>query len=113
MLKHASILDAQVLVLHIFESNFFIDFDVNEKFIAWRILQVAQLTDNIQLILDAVRISAVVEVQGDKMRRRNDWKRWIMPLVQAPTVSSPQSLGRSNYDMLTANMQSVSARGEE
>ncbi|KAK2659723.1 hypothetical protein Ddye_006256 [Dipteronia dyeriana] len=37
---------------------------------------------NIGLILDALRSSVVVEVQGgDKIRRRNDWTRWIM----APT----------------------------
>ncbi|CAN1184758.1 La-related protein 1C [Linum perenne] len=52
---------------------------------------VSQLTDNIQLILDALRASIVVEVQGDKVRRRNDWMRWLMPpTVQFPKASSTQ-----------------------
>ncbi|XP_031253508.1 la-related protein 1C-like isoform X2 [Pistacia vera] len=41
--------------------------------------KVSLLTDNIQLILDALRSSTVVEVQGDKIRKRNDWMRWIIP----------------------------------
>ncbi|KAI3665348.1 hypothetical protein L6452_43972 [Arctium lappa] len=41
--------------------------------------KVSSLTDNVQLILDAMRTSSIVEVQGEKIRRRNDWKRWLMP----------------------------------
>ncbi|XAR73740.1 hypothetical protein NMG60_11007811 [Bertholletia excelsa] len=71
--------------------------------------KVMLLTDNIQLILDALRSSNVVEVQGDKVRKRELWSRWIMPpSAQFATVSSPQPLGRSNYDMLAVNMQNVS-----
>ncbi|KAF5765181.1 putative la-type HTH domain, winged helix-like DNA-binding domain superfamily [Helianthus annuus] len=46
------------------------------------------LTDNVQLILDVMQQSTVVEVQGNKMRRRDDWVRWLMP----PGVQD--SLGR-------------------
>ncbi|KAL6959903.1 hypothetical protein U1Q18_040052 [Sarracenia purpurea var. burkii] len=71
--------------------------------------KVQLLTDNIPLILDALRTSSVVEVQDDRIRKRDDWWRWIMPpSVQFPTVSSPQSLGRSSHDMLAANMRNVS-----
>ncbi|KAK2998020.1 hypothetical protein RJ639_025773 [Escallonia herrerae] len=70
--------------------------------------QVMYLTDNIQLILDAVRTSNIVELQGDRVRRRNDWMRWIMPTpLQGSAVSSPQSIGRSSHDMLAAHFQSV------
>lgn len=60
--------------------------------------KVMQLTDNIQLILDAVRSnSAIVEVKADKIRRRNDYMRWIMPSsVEFSTGSgtpSPKSPG--------------------
>ncbi|KAK2991889.1 hypothetical protein RJ640_011578 [Escallonia rubra] len=69
---------------------------------------VMYLTDNIQLILDAVRTSNIVELQGDRVRRRNDWMRWIMPTpLQGSAVSSPQSIGRSSHDMLAAHFQSV------
>ncbi|XP_059623436.1 la-related protein 1C-like isoform X2 [Cornus florida] len=71
--------------------------------------KVMQLTENIQLILEAVRASTTVEVQGDKVRRRNDWKRWLMPPVQFPNVSSPQSPGSSSsHDILAANVQNIS-----
>ncbi|TXG62218.1 hypothetical protein EZV62_013581 [Acer yangbiense] len=40
--------------------------------------KVKLLTFNIWLILDALRGSMVVEVCGDKIRRRNDWIKWII-----------------------------------
>lgn len=71
--------------------------------------KVSHLTDNVQLILDAIRSSTVLEVQGDKVRKRNDWMRWIMPpSVQFPSVSVPPSPGRSSHDMLAAHVQSFS-----
>ncbi|OMO83419.1 RNA-binding protein Lupus La [Corchorus olitorius] len=63
--------------------------------------KVSLLTDNIQLILDALRSSTVVEVQGDKVRKRIDWARWIMPpSVQFPTMSG--------QDILVARVQNIS-----
>ncbi|XVE87474.1 hypothetical protein DITRI_Ditri18aG0120400 [Diplodiscus trichospermus] len=63
--------------------------------------KVSLLTDNIQLILDALRSSAVVEVQGDKVRKWSDWMRWIMPpSVQFPTMSG--------QDTLVARVQNIS-----
>lgn len=63
------------------------------------------LTDNIQLIIDAIRTSSVVEVQGDKIRRQNDWEKWIMPSpVQFPNVTSPEVL---NQDMLAEQMHNI------
>lgn len=70
--------------------------------------KVLNLTDNIQLILDSVRMSTIVEVQGDKVRRRNDWLRWlVLPSAQFPTVSSPQTPGKSSHDMLAARVQGI------
>ncbi|KAJ0716308.1 putative la-type HTH domain, winged helix-like DNA-binding domain superfamily [Helianthus annuus] len=46
------------------------------------------LTDNVQLRLDVMQQSTVVEVQGNKMTRRDYWVRWLMP----PGVQD--SLGR-------------------
>lgn len=54
--------------------------------------KVMQLTENIQQILGAVRSSDVVELLGDKIRKRDDWKKWIMPpTVQIPIASGLQS----------------------
>lgn len=71
--------------------------------------KVSHLTDNIQLILDAMRSSTVVEVQGDKIRKRNDWMRWIMPpSVQFPNASNPQHMAKSSHDMLAGRFQNIS-----
>lgn len=71
--------------------------------------KVTQLTDNIQLILEAVRSSSVVEAQGDKIRRRDDWMRWIMPpSVQFPTTSSLQSPESPTVATLSADIRGVS-----
>ncbi|KAE8707769.1 putative Basic-leucine zipper transcription factor family protein [Hibiscus syriacus] len=63
--------------------------------------KVSLLTDNIQLITDALQSSTVVEVQGDRVRKRNDWMRWIMP----PSVQFPAISGQ---DMLVAPVQNIS-----
>ncbi|KAE8715917.1 putative Basic-leucine zipper transcription factor family protein [Hibiscus syriacus] len=63
--------------------------------------KVSLLTDNIQLIMDALQSSTVVEVQGDRIRKRNDWMRWIMP----PSVQFPAISGQ---DMLVARVQNIS-----
>ncbi|KAK7262989.1 hypothetical protein RJT34_30572 [Clitoria ternatea] len=56
--------------------------------------KVKHLTDNIQIVLHAVRTSSVVEVQGDKIRRRTDWRRWIMPSIQRSNITNYQTIGQ-------------------
>ncbi|XP_022775452.1 la-related protein 1C-like [Durio zibethinus] len=63
--------------------------------------KVSMLTDNIQLILDALQSSNVVEVEGDKVRKRTDWRHWIMP----PSVQFPTMFGQ---DMPVASVQNIS-----
>ncbi|XP_052876683.1 la-related protein 1C-like [Gossypium arboreum] len=63
--------------------------------------KVSLLTDNIQLITDALQSSTVVEVQGDQVRKRIDWMRWIMP----PSVHFPT---KSGQDTLAARVQNIS-----
>ncbi|CAL9202592.1 la-related protein 1B isoform X1 [Musa acuminata AAA Group] len=41
--------------------------------------RVRQLTNNIDFILETVRSSTEVEVQGEKIRKRNDWMNWVLP----------------------------------
>ncbi|XP_010317249.2 la-related protein 1C isoform X2 [Solanum lycopersicum] len=70
--------------------------------------KVMELTDNIQLILNVVRSSTVVEVQGEKLRRRNDWSHWLIPAsVHNSTMSSPQSPQMPSPDLLAENLQRV------
>ncbi|CAM8956803.1 unnamed protein product [Rhodiola kirilowii] len=50
-----------------------------------------RLTANVAFIVEAIRISTVVEVQNDKVRRRNDWMKWLMPeSLKFPSQSSSQ-----------------------
>ncbi|XP_039005305.1 la-related protein 1B-like, partial [Hibiscus syriacus] len=60
------------------------------------------LTNNIQVIVDALKNSTVVEVQGDKIRRQNDWKRWILP----PSVQFSTKPGQ---DVPVAGVRSISS----
>lgn len=46
--------------------------------------------------------------QGDRIRKRNDWMRWIMPPGKFSSLPSPQSQGKSGIDMLSAQVQSIS-----
>ncbi|KAG1354162.1 la-related protein 1C [Cocos nucifera] len=75
--------------------------------------RVKQLTNSKQYILDAVRLSDVVELQGEKIRKRNDWMNWV--LTPSPnhfgTVSGVQSPATSDYDALVARLQTVGLEG--
>jgi len=51
--------------------------------------RVKSLTTDINIVRDALIHSTVVEVIGWKCRRRNDWKRWILP---TSTPTSPTQL---------------------
>ncbi|MCH80305.1 NAD(P)H-quinone oxidoreductase chain, partial [Trifolium medium] len=50
--------------------------------------RVKKLTNNIELILDSLRTSKVVEVHGDKMRRRNELMRCLPSAHQHQLASS-------------------------
>ncbi|KAK9670658.1 hypothetical protein RND81_13G215900 [Saponaria officinalis] len=75
--------------------------------------KVKSLTNDTFQILEAVRSSSVVEVQGDKIRRRDDWMRWIMPpSVQPSTLSDLQSPKGPPISAVTDGIQSVSLDGK-
>ncbi|KVI02922.1 la-related protein 1C-like [Cynara cardunculus var. scolymus] len=63
--------------------------------------KVSCLTDNVQLILDTMRTSSIVEVQGEKIRRRNDWMRWLMP------PPAHYSSGSHNQDVLVSQFERI------
>ncbi|KAK4276492.1 hypothetical protein QN277_014634 [Acacia crassicarpa] len=72
--------------------------------------RVQSLTDDKKLILDSLRNSAVVEVQGDKLRRRNEWMKWLPSSLRRADSgsSSPVEPSCSN---LAADFQKI-ALGE-
>ncbi|RID44106.1 hypothetical protein BRARA_I00923 [Brassica rapa] len=41
--------------------------------------RLAELTDNMQTILEALRSSEVVEIKGEALRRRGDWDKYLLP----------------------------------
>ncbi|KAJ0964060.1 hypothetical protein J5N97_029182 [Dioscorea zingiberensis] len=69
--------------------------------------KVKQLTNDEQFILDTIRVSSLLEVQGDKIRKRNDWMIWLLPSHQFKTAAGPSSPETANYDSLAAQMQTV------
>ncbi|AEE86585.1 unnamed protein product [Arabidopsis thaliana] len=70
----------------------------NEGFVPLRVVagfkKVAELTDNIQQIVEALQNSPHVEVQGDFIRKRDNWQNWV--LRRNPTGSGPQSVDRAD-----------------
>ncbi|KAE8688842.1 hypothetical protein F3Y22_tig00110954pilonHSYRG00112 [Hibiscus syriacus] len=49
--------------------------------------RVKRMSTDVQFIMDALQSSSTVEAQGDKIRRRDEWSKWI-PTSSTTTVSS-------------------------
>lgn len=60
---------------------------------------VKRMTQNLQLILDSLRDSTVVEVQGNCIRRRNDWRKWLISVPRSSTGSSSSTHADSAENM--------------
>ncbi|XP_073111183.1 la-related protein 1A isoform X3 [Elaeis guineensis] len=52
--------------------------------------RVRKMTTNISLILDALWSSELIEVEDDKIRRRNDWSKWIPASSQHAVLTKSQ-----------------------
>ncbi|KZV46120.1 la-related protein 1C [Dorcoceras hygrometricum] len=61
--------------------------------------KIRELTDNVQLILDALQASNVVEIQGENLRKKGNWKKWVLPSIMYPTGLSPLSRNNSSVDI--------------
>jgi hypothetical protein len=51
--------------------------------------RVRMLTEDGTVILDALQKSSVVELQGDKVRRRHGWVNWLLPANSRPSTPAP------------------------
>ncbi|CAN6485152.1 unnamed protein product [Victoria cruziana] len=71
--------------------------------------RVKQLTNSIPFILDSLRGSSVVEVQGDKIRRRNDWRTWLLPNFTSTSKEEPTSV--STPDDLVSRVRGIRLEG--
>lgn len=80
--------------------------------------RVQKLTNDIQMILNSLRDSATVEIQGEKVRRRSEWRRWIQSSnrlqvdAEAPSeVSMMQKLSLEDKEAATSESLKL-ANGE-
>uniref|UniRef100_A0A5B7AQ06 Putative la-related protein 1A n=1 Tax=Davidia involucrata TaxID=16924 RepID=A0A5B7AQ06_DAVIN len=53
--------------------------------------RVKKMSTDIPFILDALQSSSAVEVQGDKIRRRDEWSKWISPSAEHKLSSAAQT----------------------
>ncbi|KAK4348976.1 hypothetical protein RND71_031731 [Anisodus tanguticus] len=65
-------------------------------------------SDNIQFILYCLRASTFVEVQDEKVRRRDGWKKWLHTSGQLAADSGSSTPVASTDGGLTASLQNVS-----
>lgn len=72
--------------------------------------KVREITDDLQsaslqYIIEAIQSSSMLEVQGDKVRRQNDWHTWVFPRESNPaTPSSSAPAPSSTVNNLTAHL---------
>ncbi|KAJ4979342.1 hypothetical protein NE237_010122 [Protea cynaroides] len=50
--------------------------------------RVKRMTTNIPFILDALQSSSSIEVQGDKIRKRDDWSKWLGKNTLSPKLQA-------------------------
>ncbi|XP_020102845.1 la-related protein 1A-like [Ananas comosus] len=60
--------------------------------------RVRNLTTDVPLILGALRSSSLIEVQGDKIRRRNDWHKWVSNSTNSVSMESQPIITMESKD---------------
>ncbi|KAG5542959.1 hypothetical protein RHGRI_015900 [Rhododendron griersonianum] len=70
-------------------------------------LQVQQWTKDIELIIDSLKASSVVEVQPYKVRRRDEWKKWVCTPSRFAAGSGFQSTMGSTEKTITSSLLKV------
>ncbi|XP_009148977.1 la-related protein 1C [Brassica rapa] len=82
--------------------------------------KVAELTDSIQQIVEALQGSPFVEVQGDRIRKRYNWQHWLLPedasLQFVNAVASGVrnlSIGQSSADPIGGPSSQLQPAGAE
>ncbi|XP_072954876.1 la-related protein 1C [Typha angustifolia] len=73
--------------------------------------RVKQLTNNLAFIMETVQLSTIVELQGDKIRRRNDWMIWVLPQPENFTAAGPLSPATPNVDIVASRFRTVGLEG--
>lgn len=73
---------------------------------------VKRMTQNLQLILDSLKDSTVLEVQGNRIRRRNDWRKWLLSVPRSSTISSSPTQADSAENTLINSIKNVKLEDE-
>ncbi|XP_050205706.1 la-related protein 1C-like [Mercurialis annua] len=76
--------------------------------------QIRKMTNDIHLILYSLGTSTLLEVQDDKLRRRNDWMKWIPSSSNHSTDSGQQSFNANDLptnSLQKMTMEEVAANG--
>lgn len=68
---------------------------------------VMSLTNNIQWIVESLRTSTEVEVQDNRVRRRNEWKKWATKANWFRTELVSSTPSGSGHDSLATSFQRV------
>jgi len=53
--------------------------------------RVKQLVTDTQQIIEIVQSSTFLECKDEKLRRKEDWKTWVLPKEQTPSPTSPKT----------------------
>lgn len=72
--------------------------------------KVKELTENIPFILDTLYFSSVVEVKGDKVRKKNDWMKWLLIPSQGAAGGDQLASRMENLGLEDGNTSDVIAR---
>lgn len=75
--------------------------------------RVKDLTNNIPYILDTLRYSPLIEVQGEKIRIRNDWMMWMLPKRDRAGAAFSQPFSKPSTDIndVAVQLQQASIDG--
>ena len=82
----------------------------------YRFLQVRGITAdipnaNLQYIIETIQSSSILEVKGDKVRRKDDWDKWLIPKESNPNIPSSSAAAvpspSTNVNDLTAQLGGV------
>ncbi|KAG8061909.1 hypothetical protein GUJ93_ZPchr0003g18221 [Zizania palustris] len=70
--------------------------------------KVQAFTDDLQYIKETIQSSSILEVEGGKIRRQNDWNKWVIPRESNPgMIPSSSSVRSPNINNLTAHLGGV------
>ncbi|XP_057441492.1 la-related protein 1A isoform X1 [Lotus japonicus] len=74
--------------------------------------RVKRMSSDIAFIIDALQSSNTVEVQGDKIRKSNDWSKWIQ-VSSGNSGSSTAQIQQSRLVKGADNSQNIDALGDK